>query len=170
MFQQLLYRLRARLVDHIDGPLLTIALALMAFGLATVYSATYDANNRVLSQLLKNCRFHGVQCLLRFLTWAHRFVLRSLFIGRHPCVRTWPPVAVTWKRAWSSWTCQYSLSSLPIGMPSCAFRPAKSGCDSRKCWAFGDRIGDPNYATTSIYSTWLALSGIGSPSSRRPSR
>jgi penicillin-binding protein 2 len=38
--------LRARLVDHIDGPLLTIALALMAFGLATVYSATYDANNR----------------------------------------------------------------------------------------------------------------------------
>ncbi len=55
MFQQLLYRLRARLVDHIDGPLLTIALALMAFGLATVYSATYDANNRALSQLLNMC-------------------------------------------------------------------------------------------------------------------
>ena len=55
MFQQLLYRMRARLVDHIDGPLLTIALALMAFGLATVYSATYDANNRVLSQLLNMC-------------------------------------------------------------------------------------------------------------------
>ena len=52
MLQQLLYRLRARLVDHIDGPLLTIVLALMAFGLATVYSATYDANNRTLSQLI----------------------------------------------------------------------------------------------------------------------
>jgi rod shape determining protein RodA len=52
VLQQLLYRLRARLVDHIDGPLLTIVLALMAFGLATVYSATYDANNRVVSQLI----------------------------------------------------------------------------------------------------------------------
>ncbi|MFZ4535869.1 rod shape-determining protein RodA [Propionivibrio sp.] len=52
MFPQLLQRFRARLVGHIDGPLLTITLILMVFGLATVYSATYDANNRALSQLL----------------------------------------------------------------------------------------------------------------------
>ncbi|WP_301101318.1 rod shape-determining protein RodA [Propionivibrio sp.] len=49
---KLLYRFRTRLVEHIDGPLLAISLALMAFGLATVYSATYDANSRALSQLL----------------------------------------------------------------------------------------------------------------------
>ncbi len=52
MFLKLLYRFRTRLVEHIDGPLLAISLALMAFGLATVYSATYDANSRALSQLL----------------------------------------------------------------------------------------------------------------------
>ena len=52
MFLKLLQQLRARLVEHIDGPLLAISLTLMAFGLATVYSATYDANNRALSQLL----------------------------------------------------------------------------------------------------------------------
>ena len=52
MLQQLLYRFRSHLVAHIDGPLLTITLILMFFGLATVYSATYDANNRAFSQIL----------------------------------------------------------------------------------------------------------------------
>lgn len=47
-----LNRLRKRLLGNIDGPLLAISLGLMAFGLATVYSATYDANNRALGQLL----------------------------------------------------------------------------------------------------------------------
>jgi len=52
VFLKLLQQFRSRLVEHIDGPLLAISLALMLFGLATVYSATYDANNRALSQLL----------------------------------------------------------------------------------------------------------------------
>lgn len=52
MFSYHLQRLRARLVAHIDGPLLAIMLVLMAFGLATVYSATYDSNNRAPAQLL----------------------------------------------------------------------------------------------------------------------
>lgn len=52
MLQILLHRFRQRLLDHLDGPLLAISLALMAFGLATVYSATYDANNRAFGQLL----------------------------------------------------------------------------------------------------------------------
>jgi len=51
VFQQFLYRLRARLVEHIDGPLLLITSLLMLAGLATVYSATYDNNNRTLGQL-----------------------------------------------------------------------------------------------------------------------
>ena len=45
-------RLRARLFGNIDGPLLAISLGLMACGLTTVFSATYDANNRALAQLL----------------------------------------------------------------------------------------------------------------------
>ena len=52
MFQEYLRRFRERLIGHIDGPLLTITLFLMFFGLATVYSATYDSNNRAVSQLL----------------------------------------------------------------------------------------------------------------------
>jgi rod shape determining protein RodA len=52
MFKQYLNRFWVRLVEHIDGPLLLITTALMLAGLATVYSATYDANNRALSQLL----------------------------------------------------------------------------------------------------------------------
>lgn len=51
MLQQFLYRLWTRIVEHIDGPLLLITGALMLAGLATVYSATYDAGNRALSQL-----------------------------------------------------------------------------------------------------------------------
>lgn len=49
---QILQRLRKRLVENIDGPLLTIALVIMAFGLATIYSATVYASNRAVSQLL----------------------------------------------------------------------------------------------------------------------
>ena len=51
MLAQFLHRIRSRLAEHIDGPLLMITLSLMAFGLATVYSATYDSNNRAFSQL-----------------------------------------------------------------------------------------------------------------------
>ncbi len=52
MFQQYLFRLRARLAEHIDPPLLIITGLLMLAGLATVFSATYDNNNRALSQML----------------------------------------------------------------------------------------------------------------------
>jgi rod shape determining protein RodA len=52
LFQQYLRRFWVRLVEHIDGPLLLITGALMLAGLATIYSATYDANNRALNQLL----------------------------------------------------------------------------------------------------------------------
>jgi rod shape determining protein RodA len=52
MFQQLLQRFQARLVEHIDGPLLLITGLLMVAGLATVYSATYDFNNRAFGQVL----------------------------------------------------------------------------------------------------------------------
>ncbi len=47
-----LYRLWRGLVARLDGPLLLITVAIMATGLATVYSATYDANNRLLAQSL----------------------------------------------------------------------------------------------------------------------
>ncbi len=52
MFEQFWHRLWVRLVKHIDGPLLLITSLIMATGLATVYSATYDANNRLLAQTL----------------------------------------------------------------------------------------------------------------------
>ena len=52
MFQELLQRFRSRLFGHIDGPLLVITLAIMAFGLATIYSATFDSNNRAINQVL----------------------------------------------------------------------------------------------------------------------
>jgi rod shape determining protein RodA len=52
VFQQFLHRLWTRIADHLDGPLLLITGALMAAGLVTIYSATYDANNRALNQLL----------------------------------------------------------------------------------------------------------------------
>ena len=51
MLQQYIQRFWVRLVEHIDGPLLLIVSVLMAAGLATIYSATYDANSRTLSQL-----------------------------------------------------------------------------------------------------------------------
>ena len=52
MLHSFLLRARKRLVEHLDGPLLLVTAALMATGLATVYSATYDASNRVLGQAL----------------------------------------------------------------------------------------------------------------------
>jgi rod shape determining protein RodA len=52
LLQQYLRRFWVRLVEHIDGPLLLITGVLMLAGLATIYSATYDANNRAMSQLL----------------------------------------------------------------------------------------------------------------------
>jgi rod shape determining protein RodA len=75
MLQQFLYRVWTRLVEHIDVPLLLIVCALMAAGLATVYSATYDAGNRAPGQLLNMligiCVMWGVaqlppQKLMRF--------------------------------------------------------------------------------------------------------
>ncbi|MFZ2854597.1 MAG: rod shape-determining protein RodA [Rhodocyclaceae bacterium] len=51
MIEQFLRRLWLRLTEHLDGPLLLITGALMITGLATIYSATYDANNRTLGQL-----------------------------------------------------------------------------------------------------------------------
>jgi rod shape determining protein RodA len=52
MLQLSFRRLWLRLVEHLDGPLLLITSGLMLAGLVTVYSATYDANNRTLSQLI----------------------------------------------------------------------------------------------------------------------
>ena len=43
-------RLAARLVAGIDGPLLTLSFALMAVGLATLYSASYETPARVTAQ------------------------------------------------------------------------------------------------------------------------
>ncbi len=52
MSPHLLRRLRKRLVEHIDGPLLMITVVIMAFGLATIYSATVYASNRTFGQLM----------------------------------------------------------------------------------------------------------------------
>ena len=52
MFPPLTHRFHQRLTEHIDGPLLAITLALMAFGLATIYSATYSINDRTLGQAI----------------------------------------------------------------------------------------------------------------------
>ncbi len=52
MSASFLQRLWHLLVARLDGPLLLITVAIMATGLATVYSATYDANNRLLAQCL----------------------------------------------------------------------------------------------------------------------
>lgn len=50
MLPPLLHRAWVRLIEHLDGPLLLITVSIMAIGLATVYSATYDASNRLLAQ------------------------------------------------------------------------------------------------------------------------
>jgi rod shape determining protein RodA len=47
-----LRRLHKRLFAHIDGPLMIIILIIMAFGLATIYSATVDGSNRTTGQLM----------------------------------------------------------------------------------------------------------------------
>ncbi len=47
-----LRHLHKRLVGNIDGPLLSITLVIMAFGLATIYSATAYASNRTAGQLM----------------------------------------------------------------------------------------------------------------------
>ena len=52
MFGQYLARFYRRLVEHIDGPLLFITLLLMGTGLATVFSATFDADNRAIGQAM----------------------------------------------------------------------------------------------------------------------
>ncbi|WP_300340912.1 rod shape-determining protein RodA [Accumulibacter sp.] len=52
MLREFLARVWRRLVEHVDVPLLLITAAIMAAGLATVFSATYDANNRLLAQAL----------------------------------------------------------------------------------------------------------------------
>jgi rod shape determining protein RodA len=46
-----LRRVRERLAEGIDGPLLAIALALTAIGLAALYSASFENATRVLTQL-----------------------------------------------------------------------------------------------------------------------
>ncbi len=50
--QHWLRRIQKRLVVNVDGPLLTITLVIMAFGLATIYSATAYESNRTFGQLL----------------------------------------------------------------------------------------------------------------------
>ncbi len=52
MDPHLIRRLRKRLVDNIDGPLLAVTLAIMGFGLATIYSATVYASDRTAAQLM----------------------------------------------------------------------------------------------------------------------
>ncbi len=46
------HRLWHGTVDHLDAPLLMITLAIMGVGLATVFSATYDSQNRLISQFI----------------------------------------------------------------------------------------------------------------------
>jgi rod shape determining protein RodA len=52
MLQQFLHRVSVRLVERVDWPLLLITGLIMVTGLATVYSATYDSNDRLLAQAL----------------------------------------------------------------------------------------------------------------------
>jgi len=52
MFENFLARFRARLTGNIDGSLLLITVLLMGLGLATVHSATFDANDRLFDQVL----------------------------------------------------------------------------------------------------------------------
>ena len=51
MLGEYFYRFRTRLFAHVDLPLLGIIVLLVLTGLATVFSATYDANNRLYSHL-----------------------------------------------------------------------------------------------------------------------
>ncbi len=51
-FAEIRHRLWHGTVDHLDPPLLMITLAIMGIGLATVFSATYDSQNRLMSQFI----------------------------------------------------------------------------------------------------------------------
>ena len=51
-FAEIRHRLWHGTVDHLDPPLLAITLAIMGVGLATVFSATYDSQNRLMSQFI----------------------------------------------------------------------------------------------------------------------
>jgi rod shape determining protein RodA len=51
-FSEFRNRLWHGTVDHLDPPLFFITLAIMAVGLTTIYSATYDSQNRLMSQLV----------------------------------------------------------------------------------------------------------------------
>ena len=51
-FAEIRHRLWHGTVDHLDPPLLMITLAIMGVGLATVFSATYDSQNRLMSQFI----------------------------------------------------------------------------------------------------------------------
>ncbi|MDX9706479.1 MAG: rod shape-determining protein RodA [Azospira sp.] len=51
-WQEIPRRLWRALVDRLDPPLLTITLVLMGVGLATIFSATYDSENRIFNQLM----------------------------------------------------------------------------------------------------------------------
>ncbi len=52
MIIEKLHRFRVRLMAHLDLPLLLLTLTLMAFGLATIYSATYYVTNRAFDQVI----------------------------------------------------------------------------------------------------------------------
>ena len=51
-FAEIRYRIWHGTVDHLDVPLFLITLAVMAVGLATVFSATYDSQNRLMGQFI----------------------------------------------------------------------------------------------------------------------
>ncbi len=52
MFSTYLRRFWKGLVEHLDAPLLLITLLIMAGGLATVFSATYDVSNKAFHQMI----------------------------------------------------------------------------------------------------------------------
>jgi len=51
-FAEIRRRLWHGTVDHLDAPLVFITVAIMAVGLTTVFSATYDSQNRLLGQFV----------------------------------------------------------------------------------------------------------------------
>ena len=51
-FSEIRRRLWHGTVDHLDAPLFFITIAIMGVGLATVFSATYDSQNRLMGQFI----------------------------------------------------------------------------------------------------------------------
>jgi rod shape determining protein RodA len=51
-FAEIRHRLWHGTVDHLDVPLFFITIAIMGVGLATVFSATYDSQNRLMGQFI----------------------------------------------------------------------------------------------------------------------